>query len=359
MHSLDKQYCMDTHKKTILFVCGARRSYVRNTLNIKTLQRFFNVIEITSNHSSYFIRLFVVTAKFIFCFKRYNYVFAGFLAQPLIPFIKLRTRKLVIFDAFISLYDTLCFDRKLCSPVSFLGKAAHWLDTKSCTWSKSILTDTKAHADYFAETFSIQRDKIKALYLGADTSLFYPQDPKEKSNKFTVFYYGSGIPLQGIDVILKAAKILEKEANIIFHLVGPIRKKYAALIEILNPQNITFTDWVPYDQLPQEIAKADICLGGHFSDIDKAKRVISGKTYQFIAMKKPVIIGDNEANRELFENNKNALLVKMNNAQALAESIIELKNKREFLKEIAENGYSTLSKQELSCKIDMLTNFAV
>jgi glycosyltransferase involved in cell wall biosynthesis len=85
--------------------------------------------------------------------------------------------------------------------------------------------------------------------------------------------------------------------------------------------------------------KADVCLGGPFSNIDKAKRVISGKTYQFIAMKKPVIIGDNPANRELFEHRKNAMIVEMANADALADAILELREDAGMREQIAESAY--------------------
>ncbi|MHA1439880.1 MAG: glycosyltransferase family 4 protein [Promethearchaeota archaeon] len=330
------------NRKTILFICGAKESYVRNSLNLKALKGNFDIIKITSNAKYYFIRLPSVIFRFLFYFKKYNLIFVGFLGQPLMPFIKLFSKKPIIFDAFISLYDTLCFDRKKFKPDSLVGKLAYWFDKKSCQRANRIITDTNAHADYFSNTFNIDRDKFQTIYLGAEEDIFYPQNAKKKEkyeNKFIIFYYGTGLPLQGIDVILKAAKLLENERDIIFQLVGPIRKKYKNLIKDLNPQNIEFIDWIPYNELPEKITNADICLGGHFSNIDKAKRVISGKTYQFIAMQKPVIIGDNPATRELFGNRENALMCKMGNEKSLTKAIIELKVDQSLREHIAGQGY--------------------
>jgi glycosyltransferase involved in cell wall biosynthesis len=64
-------------------------------------------------------------------------------------------------------------------------------------------------------------------------------------------------------------------------------------------------------------------------------------------MKKPVIVGDNTANKELFENRKNALLVKMADADALADAILELKENEKLREESAENGYETF---KLNCQ---------
>ncbi|TAN57973.1 glycosyltransferase [Patescibacteria group bacterium] len=329
-------------EKTVLFLCGANADYTRNALNLKALKQSFRTIEISSRLPHYFLRLPMVAIKFLLCFKIYDLIFVGFLAQPLMPIVRLWTKKPIIFDAFISLYDTICFDRKIFKPNSIVGRMAFWIDQKSCIWADKIITDTNAHADYFSQTFNISRNKFQTIYLGADTEIFYPLVNQQKNDekKFIVFYYGSGLPLQGIDVILKAAKRLEVDNSIVFRLVGPIRKKHGELIKKLQPRNIEFIDWIPYDELPKKITESDICLGGHFSNIDKAKRVISGKTYQFLAMRKPVIVGDNPANKELFENQKDVIMVEMGTAEALAQGIQKLQKDENLRKKISKNNYS-------------------
>ena len=329
--------------KTILFLCGAKKSYVRNAMNLKMLKKNAKVIEISSNARSYYLRFPLVLLRFIFCHQKYDLVFVGFLGQTLMPFVKLRTKKPIIFDAFISLYDTLCFDRKIFRSGSLIGKLVFWLDKKSCQWAYKIINDTNTHADYFSKTFNIKIEKIQTIYLGADTDIFYPRSAPKNNDKFIVFYYGSGLSLQGIDIILKAAKIIEKNEKIVFQLVGPIRKKYKSLINHLKLKNVEFTNWISYRQLPEKISKANLCLGGHFSNIDKAKRVISGKTYQFLAMKKPTIVGDNPANRELFEHKKNVYMARISDPQSLADEILELNDNPQLAARIAENGYESFN----------------
>jgi len=92
--------------------------------------------------------------------------------------------------------------------------------------------------------------------------------------------------------------------------------------------NIEFIDFMPYDKLPVEINKADLCLGGHFSNKDKAKRVIPGKTFQFISCNKPTIVADNPANRELFRETRHLSFIEPGSPEKLASKILEIKNGR-------------------------------
>ena len=328
----------------VLFICGREPSYVRNAVILKglKLQRGIEVLEYTSNAENYFKRYISVFKKYLLRHSNdCDIIYVGFLGQPIVPIVKALSNKPIIFDAFISVYDTLCYDRKVFRPNSLIGKLLYHLDRVSCDMSDTVLLDTHAHINYFVNTFKLEENKFKRIFVGADDSIFYPRDIEKDSEKFTVFYYGTYLPLHGIEYIVKSAKLLENYKDIVFKIVGKgfEHKKIINLARRLNIKNIEFVDWVPYEKLPIEIAKADICLGGHFSNIDKAKRVIAGKTFQFLAMKKPVIVGDNPANRELLTDRKSALFVEHANPEDLAEKILELKDNEKLREKIAEGGY--------------------
>jgi len=329
----------------IRFISGREPTYVRNAMILKGLKGIgAEILECSDLSTSYLTRYFKVLSKYIFSNKEdVNLVFIGFLGQPLVPIIKKLTRKPIIFDAFISVYDTMCFDRKIIKPNSLAGKFIFWLDKCSCNNSDKIFLDTTAHIDYFIHTFDLPKNKFQRVFVGADDSIFYPRDVERNDSRFRVFYYASYLPLHGTEHIIQAAKILEQNSEIEFVVVGkgPQQKEVHKLAQEMEIKNINFVDWMPYENLPLEIAKADVCLGGHFSDIDKAKRVIAGKTFQFIAMKKPVIVGDCPANRELFTDKENALFVKMADAASLGEAILELRDNALLREQIAEHGYRT------------------
>jgi glycosyltransferase involved in cell wall biosynthesis len=256
---------------------------------------------------------------------KFDVVFVAFRGHEILPFIRLLTSKPIIFDAFVSMYDTLCYDRQVFSPGSVFGRMIRSYEKFLLNISDTVLVDTISHKKYFEETFGA--GNIDCIYSECDTGLFSPSVENRKSGAFTVFWHGSCRPLHGVDVILKAAKILEQDAAIRFRLVGPVLRTQRGLLKTLGLKNVDLADYIDYNKLPDEINKADICLGGHFSDKDKAKRVIAGKTFQYLACGKPVILGDNTANRELFIESGAARFVAMDSPQALAKTIKDFRDR--------------------------------
>ena len=327
----------------VLFTCGRELSYPRNQVMLKALREICQVIEVTDETPSFILRHSQLLLKLLWQSRRtYDLAFVGFYGHLLLPWLRMLSSKPLIFDAFLSTYDTLCFDRKKFRPNSLPGKLAYWLDKYTCTIADTVLLDTQTHADYFVETFGVPRTKIHVIYLGCDEEVFHPSQKALSSHgDFVVLYYGSFLPLQGIEYIIQAAKLLEGHKDIKFKIIGKgiEYRKIRHLANVLQSSNIEFLPPVPYTELPLHIAQASLCLGGHFSSINKAHRVIASKTYQFIAMAKPTIVGDNPANRELFTHRENAYLCPMGNAEALASAILELKENRPLRQRIAENGY--------------------
>ena len=162
---------------------------------------------------------------------------------------------------------------------------------------------------------------------------------------FLVGFWGNFIPLQGVEYIVKAVKLLEKHQDIQFQLIGrgQTYNKAIKLARRLKIKNINFVDRAPQEELPKYMQKADICLG-IFGDTKKTQRVIPNKVYEAIAMKKPVITADTPAMRELFTNKKNILFCKIANAQDLADKILELKRNKASREKIAQSGYETFKK---------------
>jgi glycosyltransferase involved in cell wall biosynthesis len=334
----------------VLFISGREPTYTRNSVILKGLNlNAVDVTQCTSSSKNYLNRYTNVLINFLMKNKNFfDVIFVGFFGQPLVPLVKKLTNKPIIFDVFLSAYDTMCFERKKFSPNSLFGKLFYLLDKISLEKSDYLLLDTNTHINYFTNTFAIPQGKFQRIFVGADNTLFYPRENISSPEKFTVFYYGTYLPLHGIEFIVKAAEILQPYQDIEFIIVGKgiERKKIDKMVKQRANElsKVRFIDWIPYEQLPLEIARSDVCLGGHFSNIEKAKRVIAGKTFQFIAMKKPVIIGNNVANKELFQHGKNAFLVNMADAGALADAILLLKQDASLRSELAEQGYQLFQK---------------
>ena len=127
-------------------------------------------------------------------------MFVGYLGQLdvliLWPFAKIRGVP-VVWDAFISLYNTIVEDRRLISPKNPLARLLHFLEWMATRSADCILLDTQAHADYFADQFRVPADKTATVFVGAETEIFFNRrTPPSSKTPFTVLFYGQFIPLR-------------------------------------------------------------------------------------------------------------------------------------------------------------------
>jgi len=291
-----------------------------------------------------YIRL---ATRYLFAVEDHDVVivgYNGYFDMPLAKFLARIRRKPVIFTPVFPLYETLVEDRKYINKFSFKSKVIHLIDEISCRLADLIIIETRTYLDYYCREFNITPEKFCKIPLGADESNFFPRQTrviKNNSNHLNILFYGKFIPLQGIAYIIKAAKILEKNKEISFEIIGSgqLSEEINNLAQKLRLQNVSFIEWADYQRLPYHIQKADICLG-IFGNTHKARRGIPIKVYEALAMKKPVITGDSPAAREVFQPNVNAVLCPMANPEALAESILLLKKDEELRWKIAEAGFS-------------------
>lgn len=323
---MNKTFTKAIEGQRILFVTTKNIDYIRNAQEIRILEKYgMTVKKIYSNKKGYLCRIIEIWFKLIMCRKSdYDCVFIGFAPQLIFPFFgKFRNTKIII-DFFISVYDTLVNDRKIIKPKTIMSMICHKLDAYVIDRADSIIVDTKADKNYFVNEFLAEDDKFQVLYLEADKSVYYPKKKTENGDKrFVVLYFGSILPLQGIDVILRAVRLLRDYDDILIQIIGPIPKKYNKPIQ----DNIEYIDWLSQEKLAEYIADADLCLAGHFNaDIEKAKRTIPGKAYIYDAMRKPMILGDNEANREVFMESGKYYYVPMGNPEKLKECIVAYKD---------------------------------
>jgi glycosyltransferase involved in cell wall biosynthesis len=271
--------------------------------------------------------------------------------QPLVPVVKATTLKPLVFDAMLTLYETEVVDRKLIDRESIKARLWYFLDYSALHEANLVLSDTDVHTKYYSHFFNVEFKKFRRVLVGSDDEVFYPRAVVEESDCFLVMYWGDFIPLQGVKYIIRAAKLLEGYKDIKFELRGSGQTFHEVyeLSKSLGVKNVAFVStWVPYYELPNYVAKADVCLG-IFGETEKARRVIPNKAVEALAMRKPLITGDSPATREILVDRVNSILVPMADAEALAEAILTLKGDEELRNRIAENGYR-LFKEKLSPK---------
>lgn len=327
----------------ISFVAGREPEYVRNSMLLRALRLAgADVTECVSSLGNYPFRFSASMLRFARS-KRADLVFVGFLGHPLVPLIR-RFRDLpIVFDAFLSIYDTLALDRGWFSPHSLPASLARRLDVRACSAADLVILDTATHASFFRESFQIPASRLAHIYVGADPEIFQPQDIDRSDTTLRVFFYTTFRRLQGADVVLKAAVRLRFNDNIRFIIGGdgPSRSRVLAGFRRDELSRIQFPGWIPYRQLPAWIGSAHLCLAGHFGTVPKARRVIPGKTFQFLACQRPVIVSEGPANGEILTDGRNAFAVPAGEPEALANRIESLVTDRKALERVGHAGFET------------------
>jgi glycosyltransferase involved in cell wall biosynthesis len=248
-------------------------------------------------------------------------------------------RKPIIFDELINFVEYFFKEQKKFTQ----GTALERFVTKFYGWQlkrcRFVLADTQAHADYSAMLCAVPDDRYRTVPIGADEAVFYPRGNQAAGKTFEVFYYGNGMtPLHGLQYVLDAAVLLKDQANIRFTLVGG-RQKAEQACEAAASQGarVSYKAWVPFDEIPKMAAAASLCLGGPFGKTVQSQFVVTGKTAQFLACARPVLVGENKVS-QVFKDRQNCLLVPPANAQAVAEAITWAAEHPKELAVIGKNG---------------------
>ena len=244
------------------------------------------------------------------------------------PFARLRGTP-VIWDAFLSIYNTVIEDRRMFSPRSPVAHLLWGIEWLACRAADRVILDTATHARYFEETFHLDPAKLARVFVGAETEVFRPRRARADrgpNHQFTVLFYGQFIPLHGIETVIRAAKLTEGD-GIRWQVIGTGQEapRIRELIAELMPANLTWTEWVPYAGLLDRMHRADLCLG-IFGTTGKALRVIPNKVFQGLAAGCHVVTADTPAVRELSSAVESGALtlVPPGDALALAQTVTTL-----------------------------------
>lgn len=278
--------------------------------------------------------------------EKFDQVFVLFPGHTVVWLARLLFGPRIIFDAFVSLYDSNVGDRRKYGPYALRAWRDELLDRSSCALARVVLVDTEAHRQYFATHLGVPSHKLLVVSVGAASAWFAAGEQRmnasEAKAETLVVFYGSYIPLHGVSTILRAAALLASEP-IRFRLIGG-GQEYArmqALVHSLGGlSKVEFTPSLPREELIDRVHEADLCLG-IFGDTEKAARVIPNKVYECAALGKPIITTDTSAVHEAFTDRENILLCAAS-SEALAEAIRTLARDSTLRHRVAKEARSLM-----------------
>src|SRR3989338_130275 len=129
------------------------QNYSRNKILISGLRKnHVEVVECQSGLSG-MAKYFDLIKKHRQIKNQYDAMVVGFPGHQAMILAKVLCRKPIIFDAFLSLYDSMVFDRQTSQPKSIRALYYWLLDWISSRLADIVLLGTNEHINYFCDTF--------------------------------------------------------------------------------------------------------------------------------------------------------------------------------------------------------------
>jgi len=212
-------------------------------------------------------------------------------------------------------------------------------------------------------------DKVKTLYNGVDLKKFsFSADKRNimrekygiKKDDFVFMFCGRIVPDKGVLQMVKAFKKIERE-NIKLVIVGGIRysnnnvDEYLQSVMDVGCQNIIFTGFIPYGEMPSLYTMADVgMVPSVFNDPFNLTCI------EFCANSIPVLISDRGAMKELV-NDKCSVIAKCDErfVENIKNAMFEMlgnKEKLPFMREEAKKVSDNFSIQAYCENFNLLLN---
>ena len=154
-------------------------------------------------------------------------------------------------------------------------------------------------------------------------------------NNFVVSYIGGFGPHRGVDTAIKAMfKVLVEIPDARLLLVGKGSKEYEIELKKLCEESkvensVEFTGWVDFRLVPSYVALSDVCIVPHHAS-GHTNTTIPHKLFQYMAMRKPVIVTDCEPLKRIVEECDCGIVVASGDYNAMADAVIKLHGGKEY-----------------------------
>jgi len=204
-------------------------------------------------------------------------------------------------------------------------------------------------------------EKLHLIPNGVDLELIQTDAPDMRQElhldgKFVVLFAGLIGVMQGVEVIVDAARLLHEREDVQFLIVGDgIEKtKLMKRVHELGLKNLTFFPKQSQDNLPRFINTANICLATLANR--EVKGVVPYKMLEAWAYRRPVVLTDDDEAADLIRTCLGGIATPPGDARALADAILQLEADRARARQMGENGRrcieEKLNREQLARKME-------
>jgi glycosyltransferase involved in cell wall biosynthesis len=192
----------------------------------------------------------------------------------------------------------------------------------------------------------IPAGKVKTVTNGADIDFWKPVAVGPEiirrlgaEGKFTILYTGAHGISQALSQVLGAARLLKNDSRFLFLMVGDGAEKSALQQQAASEglPNVTFHEPVDKETLRQYYSLADVCLVP-LRNIPIFKTFIPSKMFEIMAMERPIVGSVEGEAADILERSGGAMVVKPEDAKALAPALRALADNPQKRGELGRQG---------------------
>lgn len=256
-------------------------------------------------------------------------------------------KKPIITDFYLSMYDTEVLDRMKYGVNSYQAKKLKKIDKNCIKYASQTIFLNSSEAEYYLNLLEIpfnnQIHNIIPLCVeeSIKCKVSYFSENMEKRT-FNICWWGTYIPLHGLENIIDACKVLFTNYDLNFHIylfgTNDIQARpYKNLIQDSGVESfitIDNTKTFKNGKLGEFLHNNCDLVLGNFGNSEKAKNVLVNKLIDGVAMKAPVLTGESKAPLEFFSNNE--IYYCKNSGEAIAKEIFNIsqENKESIIKRV-------------------------
>lgn len=209
--------------------------------------------------------------------------------------------------------------------------------------------------DRLINTYKIPREKITIIPNGVDTEVFNPAIDGSKikerfglSDSLVIGYTGALVEWVRLDVLFESFKKLKKDYESIKVLIVGGKdfeiEKLKILCKKMGIDNeVIFTGYVPYSEIPDYIAAFDIAVATYSKDF-RIRASSPLKIMEYMSMGKAVVA--DKLGSKTIKNNENGILFEPEDAESLENAIRMILDNSRLKRKLEINARETALKYD-------------
>lgn len=228
-----------------------------------------------------------------------------------------------------------------------------WLEGKMYAAAHEIVTVGEGYEEELIRK-NVQAAKISIIPNGVDRDVFYPRYAEDKirsecglNHEFVCSYVGTIGMASGLNVVLKAAKLLKdrQRHDIKFLLVGAgaVADELEQQAQQQNLDNIVFLGRRDRRFIPGLLSISDACLV-HLKKARIFETVLPSKIFEAAAMSKPIVLGVEGHAADLVRKANAGICIEPENAEQLFDAIVKLTDDPVLCRSLGQAGHKYIMK---------------